>query len=583
MFREKSRQRVFYETSLLMPSDKLARLQKTWAWGFRMHALPMIQEGMFAGLYHPDNGRPNVPVQTLVGLLLIKEWFDWTDEETLWRLEYDLAVQAALDLTPDEAHVCQKTLHNFRVKLIAEDWARVLFQEVSAQVIEALGIRADKQRLDSTHVVSNIAMLTRLGVFCETVRVFLKDLRRHCPESFARVPPGLAGRYLNAEGEATRYEDAQAPQRRRRLSVCARDVYRLLDRFRGQAEVEALPSWVLVQRLFSEQCEVGAPAACEEGADDAGEEAAPAAPKEAKEVGSGSLQTPHDPDVTYSGHKGKGYEVQIAETFGEEGKPSVITYAELTPSCKSDAEAALPAVQSLAERGVAPNTLVADTTYGSTQNAMACSEAGVDLVSPVPGPSRKEVEAEAVCLADFQVSREGGEVTRCPAGHRAVSEQRTAGGSHLKARFNGKRCAACAHQATCPARRMRNGDRKLSTTIEKVVLARRVRRETTREFQALYKKRAGIEGTNSELKRAHGMGALRVRGAPRVLLTVFLKLAACNIKRMLKYLLKHRPGVQEQGKTGKRTALSSLFRPPRPQEPLFAFFAGHPSRPASLS
>ena len=31
-----------------------------------------------------------------------------------------------------------------------------------------------------------------------------------------------------------------------------------------------------------------------------------------KEVRSDSLQSPHDPEATYSGHKGKGYEVQVA-------------------------------------------------------------------------------------------------------------------------------------------------------------------------------------------------------------------------------------------------------------------------------
>jgi hypothetical protein len=567
MFRKKSQQRVFHETSLLMPSEKLARLQKTWAWVFREHALPMIKEEMFAGLYNPDNGRPNVPVKTLVGLLLIKELFDWTDDETLWQLEYHLGVQAALDLTPDEAHLCQKTLHNFRAKLIAADWARVLFKDIATQVIEALGIRANRQRLDSTHVVSNIAILTRLGLFCETVRVFLKELRRGSPEDFAEVPQGLAGRYLDAEGEDTRYEDAKAPQRRRRLSVCARDVHRLIERFRGREKVEGLASWALLKRLFSEQCEVRAQAVREEDADDAGEESSPAAPKEAKEVDSSSLQTPHDPDATYSGHKGKGYEVQIAETFGEEGKPSVITYAEVTPSCKSDADAALPAVQSLAQRGIAPETLVADTTYGSTKNAMACAEAGVDLVSPVPGPSRKEAEAEAVSLADFQVSQKGESATRCPAGHRAVSEQRTAGGGRLKARFNGKLCAKCGHQSTCPAKPRKNGDRHLSITVEKVVLSQRLRREATEEFRALYNQRAGIEGSNSELKRGHGMGLLRVRGAPRVAFAVFFKLASCNIKRMLKYVLKHGSGALKKREMGESTPFFSLFGPPRACSP----------------
>ena len=35
-------------------------------------------------------------------------------------------------------------------------------------MIAALGLRTGKQRLDSTHVMSNIAVLTRLGLFCES-------------------------------------------------------------------------------------------------------------------------------------------------------------------------------------------------------------------------------------------------------------------------------------------------------------------------------------------------------------------------------------------------------------------------------
>ena len=44
--------------------------------------------------------------------------------------------------------------------------------------------------------------------------------------------------------------------------------------------------------------------------DDAEEGKVPVALREPKEVRSSSMQTPHDPAVTYSGHKGKGYEVQ---------------------------------------------------------------------------------------------------------------------------------------------------------------------------------------------------------------------------------------------------------------------------------
>ena len=54
--------------------------------------------------------------------------------------------------------------------------------------------------------------------------------------------------------------------------------------------------------------------------------------KDPKQVSADSLQSPHDPDVTYSGHKGKGYEVQVAETCHEENATQLITHVEVTES-----------------------------------------------------------------------------------------------------------------------------------------------------------------------------------------------------------------------------------------------------------
>ena len=48
-------------------------------------------------------------------------------------------------------------------------------------------------------------------------------------------------------------------------------------------------------------------------------------PEGPKQVSADSLQSPHDPDVTYSGHKGKGYEVQVAKTCHEENATQLIT------------------------------------------------------------------------------------------------------------------------------------------------------------------------------------------------------------------------------------------------------------------
>ena len=77
--------------------------------------------------------------------------------------------------------------------------------------------------------------------------------------------------------------------------------------------------------------------------DDAGECKVPVALKDPKQVSADSLQSPHDPDVTYSGHKGKGYEVQVAETCHEENATQLITHVEVTPSSGSDTDVSVQA------------------------------------------------------------------------------------------------------------------------------------------------------------------------------------------------------------------------------------------------
>jgi hypothetical protein len=70
--------------------------------------------------------------------------------------------------------------------------------------------------------------------------------------------------------------------------------------------------------------------------------------------------------------------------------------------------------------------------------------------------------------------------------------------------------------------------------------------QQTTAWKERYKIRSGIEATNSELKRAYGIGKLRVRRVAKVLFAVVCKLTACNIKRwakahfaFLKYLLQY--------------------------------------------
>lgn len=549
MFRAREPQESLWQSEFLITPRKAELMRKSWAEVFRNEALGLIDEERFAPMYSADTGRPNRAVQTVLGVLVLKEMFALTDMEALEELEFNLLWHHALRLEMDESHLAQKTLHNFRVRLMEHDGGRTAFCETTDRIIEAMGLGTGRQRLDSTHIMSNIAVLTRLGLFCETIRVFLLAMSRQYGDLAERIGDGLAQRYLKENGEASGYEDARSGEGRRRLGVCARDVYRLVDRFRGTV-VAQMEEYGLLERLLREQCHVGRRGDGRPGADDddASEGKVPIALKEPKEVRSDSMQTPHDPEVTYSGHKGKGYEVQVAETCEEGNAVQVITHVGVTPSSGSDAGVTVGVIDELTERGVGPVELWADTSYGSGRNGWEAGRRGTELVSPVGGRPPRESdrgdEPAGVMAADFDIDVTARRAAVCPAGHEAMAEYEDEDApEQVEIHFARDVCEPCALRPRCPVKWRRrpelggewalSGAYVLSVDLARLNIERRRRAESGEEWRKRYGLRAGIEGTNSELKRRHGLGRLRVRGGERVRLAVYLKALSCNVKRMV--------------------------------------------------
>jgi hypothetical protein len=479
MYRSSHPQKPLFGAAGLLPPRQRELCEKSWAETFRKQALPILREveDEFSDLFHAEMGRPNRPVELVLGVLIFKDMSDQTDEEALESLAFDARWWWAFDRELHELPLCQKTLHNFRQRLLEHEDAdkkKLAFRRVTDKLIEALGVKVDRQRLDSKHLLSNFAVLTRLGLFCETIRVFLAELKTLDPKRYEALPAGI----LKRHGEKSRYADARRAEGPRRLAVVARDVGRLIGRFEKQEAVASMPGWTLLKRLFDEQCVVTSePRQPGKDDDDDADGGVAAELKPAAEVASDSLQTPHDPDATYSGHKGKGYEAHVAETCTEGNPVQLITEIEVRPSSQDDSRATVPTVETLAAAGHKPEELVADTTYSGAKNAAALAERGVNLLAPAPAVAKPEPGREYPAPAPH-----------CPADPKQAGEW-------LR------------------------------------------RQEASPEFKKRYAIRAGIEATNSELNRAHGMKKLRVRGEARVKLAVYLKALACNVKRALRYWL----------------------------------------------
>ena len=118
MFQAREPQESLWQSEFLITPRKAKLMWRSWAEVFRNEALVLIEEERFAPMYSPDMGRPNRAVQTVLGVLVLKEMFDLTDMEALEELEFNLLWHHALRLEMEEAHLAQKTLHNFRVRLM---------------------------------------------------------------------------------------------------------------------------------------------------------------------------------------------------------------------------------------------------------------------------------------------------------------------------------------------------------------------------------------------------------------------------------------------------------------------------------
>ena len=532
MFFPKSPQKTTLDAELQMSESKKKRLENTWAVPFRDEILPILIEiePEFAHKYHETQGAPNKPIALMLGLNILQDMFDLSDGETAEAFDFNALWHIALETPPDQARVSLKTIYNFRQILQTDELAKKTFESATDQLIEKFNVRLTHHRLDSTHVLSNMARLSRLGVFTKTIEQFLKKLKKKNPSAFEALPASLSERYLEREGY---FSDVKGSKAQRRLVECAGDIHFLLERFRNTKTITRLESYKNLDRLFKDQCEVVE--SSDENIEGEKIEAPRVALKPAKEVASDSLQNPSDPDATYSGNKGQGYQAQIAETCHDENAFELITYVETEGAHESDQNAPGRIHENLIERGHALETTFVDPGYMSGENILEAEEQGIDLQGPIAIGNKPS--EEKVPLNGFEFNAEGTRVEKCPAGHEPIKHRDCKGDKAAIAYFNKEVCNQCESKNACRAEEQKSR-RALRFTRGDVAVARRRADQETAEFKTAYKIRSGIEATNGHLKNDRGMRRVRMRGTPGVSLRVIFKCLAENCHRAVNYVQK---------------------------------------------
>jgi hypothetical protein len=356
--------------------------------------------------------------------------------------------------------------------------------------------------------------LGRIGIFSQSIHKFLVNIKRSHPKQFDTIDKKVADKYLSKDALGC-FSRVKPSESKKTLTEVSKDLFDLVEQFKHCREVAAMYSYKMLERVLKEQCNL---------TDDKDN---PVELKAAKEIVSDSLQNPSDPDATYSGHKGQGYQVQIMETFCDdkekkEESVNLITHVAVEPAHNSDANALIAAIESAQERNLTPKELSADSLYGSDDNCERAKQHGVELIAPSMG----SVQEDKLSLADFQFS-EKGEVVACPQGNAPEKVKKR---KKVSIGFASQGCENCPNLSSCPVKKGKKYY-YLRFTDKEMRLAKRRIYEQSDEFKDRYRWRAGAEATISEYDRRTGVKRLRVRGLKAVKFCATLKALAVNIFR----------------------------------------------------
>lgn len=536
MYRETSRQVPLLSASSQLTASAARRLERSWSGAFHEVVYPVLlgAESEFRDLYSEDNGRPTWSIARMLGLVILREMRGLgSDQETVDALAFDVRWQHALGFgAEEEAYLSRRSLESFRARLHRHDEDGTRLQGLLAEVARAgskrLGTRTSEQRLDSTLVRSNIRALNRAALV-RTVTTRLVE---------AAKKQGLADELARAGLDDEKRSWAQTADLVDALTMLGALLEQLGDTVLSDTEVFADAARVFEEHVEPDPDPENTPSgqADTKAARKRRRREARGKGKNKKKVkprkssGAASMSSPFDRDAAV-GHKGLGYHVQVAETCGNADAPELITHIDVRPANETDIKQLMPALDALDAHGLKPDTLLADAGYASGGTLHESSQRDVELVAPVA-----RLRDDTISREDFAFDAKG-HVIRCPAGHAPVRHamRKDEGVTVLKVYFDRATCSACPQLAACPTRVRPSSPRHaadLNISPERRARDRRMREQQQPEWRERYALRSGIESTNSELKRAHGLGRLSVRGLVSVRQRALLKGIGCNAKRI---------------------------------------------------
>ena len=492
-------------------------LDKSWAKIFADDIFPAIDEERFSILYSDNKAsRTNTPVNVIVGALIIKELFDYSDDEIVENLMLDLHLQYALHTTSfKEQPLSDKSLSRFRKRcyeyetLHNVDLYHDCVKDLSESLAKIMGINGRIRRMDSMMIASNIRFLSRM----ELIYTCISKLVVYISQNQADLLIEELKPYADPNDYNQVFYHQRSTTMEEKIGKLLKDSDSLLSVC--GTSFEDVTEYQLFIRCLSEQTIV-----------EAGVRRLRT--KEDKTMNSSALQNPSDPDATYRNKAGKicrGYAANIEESVGKSG--SVVTNYQYEHSIYSDSQFlqdSLAKTEPQKEEVV----LVTDGGYGGGYNTKLASEKNVKLITTaLIGKEAPDV------LADFEFKENGTKLLKCAAGYAPGNCNYTKSTKQCHVSFDAEYCRSCPYKEQCNPR-FGKTVAKFITSQNASNRAKSQRFMQSEEFKNYAKIRNGVETVPANIRRNYHLEKMP-RGKQRGKFFFGCKIAALNFRKFFNY------------------------------------------------
>jgi transposase len=414
-------------------------------------------------------------------------------------------------------------LSNFRQRLLEHKAERLIFEKV-LDWVRSLGFlkKYGKQRSDSTHILGCVERLSRLELVWEAIRVALRAIKAVAPEWYGEmIPAAFHEAYVKRQSDWRLSKGEMKTE----MQKVGSDGFWLLDHLNDSIppSILALPEVGTLRTVWEQQFERQPDA-----------KKVTVRPPSGRGKGRDLIVSPHDPDVRWSEKRGKdwrGYRLEVTET-AEDDADQFITDIDVVAANVDDSETVDDIQERLIGRDLKPEEHYVDQGYTSGANLAHSTDREIELIGPVSVDTSGKPEGYK--QSDFELDFETHQAT-CPEGKTsAVWYERPQPDGHVGAEVQFReQCEGCLARAQCAPGK---SGRTLRVNPYHEELSQRRAEQETAAFKEKMKRRPAVEGTISELTRAHGARRACYRGQDKVRLQMLFTGAAANLKRLARAL-----------------------------------------------